>query len=331
MNMHVSARNPNRKNVHKGGSGPLISTKHCYTIETGQPHYVLDIPKSINTQSKFMKRTSPITKTMVTSQKSTPKNSQTLTCLSEDFLAKVSALLANAGDSQIPEGHSFLTSLGFSKKNNQDCVYWKTSKDFYLMTTETLSKQSSPRLQNWGMISNGRCVTARISESHKIGKECSLLDILEEHPDQKYFLSKKATQKILKNLRTTECKDTGSMTKTESTQHSQAKQGGLALKQVSWRRQSGRACTRKVIMIPSSREQSEGGGRKSGYGTKQNWDSYLIDHKIRRLTPVECARLQGFPDDWHKVDGISDTQAYKVYGNAVSVPVIKDIVEKLLL
>lgn len=50
---------------------------------------------------------------------------------------------------------------------------------------------------------------------------------------------------------------------------------------------------------------------------------------IRRLTPIECARLQGFPDSWCSI--LSDSQAYKCYGNAVSVPVIKHIVEKLLL
>lgn len=48
---------------------------------------------------------------------------------------------------------------------------------------------------------------------------------------------------------------------------------------------------------------------------------------IRRLTPTECERLQGFPDNW--TIG-SDTQRYKQCGNAVTVNVIKDIVEKLL-
>ena len=50
--------------------------------------------------------------------------------------------------------------------------------------------------------------------------------------------------------------------------------------------------------------------------------------KIRRLTPLECARLQGFPDNWH--GGVSDTQAYKCYGNAVSVPVVKAVGKKLI-
>ena len=49
--------------------------------------------------------------------------------------------------------------------------------------------------------------------------------------------------------------------------------------------------------------------------------------KIRKLTPVECCRLQGFPDDWN--EGLSDTQRYKQMGNAVSVPVVETIMKRL--
>jgi len=42
---------------------------------------------------------------------------------------------------------------------------------------------------------------------------------------------------------------------------------------------------------------------------------------VRRLTPVECERLQGFPDGW--TEGQSDTQRYKQMGNAVAVPVVE--------
>ena len=52
-----------------------------------------------------------------------------------------------------------------------------------------------------------------------------------------------------------------------------------------------------------------------------------IVNAIRRLTPTECERLQGFPDGW--TEGISDTQRYKTLGNAVTVNVIKAIMEKL--
>jgi len=48
---------------------------------------------------------------------------------------------------------------------------------------------------------------------------------------------------------------------------------------------------------------------------------------IRKLTPRECARLQGFPNDFQFP--VSTTQAYKQIGNSVSIPVIKRIAEKI--
>jgi DNA (cytosine-5)-methyltransferase 1 len=41
---------------------------------------------------------------------------------------------------------------------------------------------------------------------------------------------------------------------------------------------------------------------------------------VRRLTPTECERLQGFPDTWTAVDGMSDSARYRMLGNAVAVP-----------
>lgn len=48
-----------------------------------------------------------------------------------------------------------------------------------------------------------------------------------------------------------------------------------------------------------------------------------IVNSIRRLTPLECERLQGFPDKF--TEGISDTQRYRCLGNAVTVPVIEAV------
>ncbi len=57
------------------------------------------------------------------------------------------------------------------------------------------------------------------------------------------------------------------------------------------------------------------------------------DQRLRRLTPTECERLQGFPDGWTKYghDGkeISDQQRYSCLGNAVTVPVIEAIARRL--
>jgi DNA (cytosine-5)-methyltransferase 1 len=48
----------------------------------------------------------------------------------------------------------------------------------------------------------------------------------------------------------------------------------------------------------------------------------------RRLTPRECARLQGYPDSFRIV--VSDTQAYKQFGNSVVVPLMKEVARQIV-
>ncbi len=74
-------------------------------------------------------------------------------------------------------------------------------------------------------------------------------------------------------------------------------------------------------------------------GSSWGTDKPQSSRNIRRLTPIECERLQGFPDGWTKYgltsDGkaieISDTQRYKCCGNAVTTNVIRDIAEQWML
>lgn len=61
----------------------------------------------------------------------------------------------------------------------------------------------------------------------------------------------------------------------------------------------------------------------------ENYIKYCNDTKIniRKLTPNECRKLQGFPSDWKQV--VSDTQAYKQFGNAVTVDVVYELAKKI--
>jgi site-specific DNA-cytosine methylase len=61
-------------------------------------------------------------------------------------------------------------------------------------------------------------------------------------------------------------------------------------------------------------------------GTKQS--TGVLTSSVRRLTPVECERLQGFPDGW--TEGQSDSTRYKQMGNAVAVPVVDWIIEGIV-
>jgi len=47
-----------------------------------------------------------------------------------------------------------------------------------------------------------------------------------------------------------------------------------------------------------------------------------IGYAVRRLTPTECLRLQGFPDYWLDIEGMSDTAKYKAVGNSVAIPCV---------
>lgn len=72
----------------------------------------------------------------------------------------------------------------------------------------------------------------------------------------------------------------------------------------------------------------------SGRHTGTDWSRTYVTcaDGVRRLTPIECERLQGFPDNWTNVEGDtedSDSHRYAAIGNAVSVPVIEWIAKRI--
>ena len=90
----------------------------------------------------------------------------------------------------------------------------------------------------------------------------------------------------------------------------------------------------QATITPSRKNKSQNGRRfkdneEPMFTLTQN-DVHGVMHnktQIRRLTPIECERLQGFPDNWTK--GLSDTQRYKCMGNAVTTNVVEWVVTQL--
>ncbi len=66
----------------------------------------------------------------------------------------------------------------------------------------------------------------------------------------------------------------------------------------------------------------------NGGGAAAKTGAYLINKKVRRLTPNECLKMQGFPRSFKLPE--SNNIAYKQLGNSVSVPVIKSIIRNIL-
>ena len=63
-------------------------------------------------------------------------------------------------------------------------------------------------------------------------------------------------------------------------------------------------------------------------GASKSAHAVVENQTVRRLTPIECERLQGFPDNW--TEDQADTHRYKQMGNAVAVPVVSWIVNRLM-
>lgn len=64
----------------------------------------------------------------------------------------------------------------------------------------------------------------------------------------------------------------------------------------------------------------------------RNWEqenAIIKGYAVRRLTPRECERLQGFPDDYTNVPGASDGARYKALGNSKAVPVVRWIGQRI--
>ena len=87
-------------------------------------------------------------------------------------------------------------------------------------------------------------------------------------------------------------------------------------------------------MLLRMREGKPGGGKgplisedKSLTIATANDQTLLHKQQVRRLTPLECERLQGFPDNWN--EGQTDTNRYKQMGNAVAVPVVEWIIQNI--
>lgn len=70
------------------------------------------------------------------------------------------------------------------------------------------------------------------------------------------------------------------------------------------------------------------GGRGSKIDDRRNWDSYLVNGKVKRISYKEGLKMQGFPDNFEFP--VSEAQAMKQLGNSVAVPAIQAVAERMI-
>lgn len=113
---------------------------------------------------------------------------------------KISALQGEEQDLKASEAvlcEKFLESWKKQKKHiSPNGLYMKTLKECCLLVEDSASCQSSLKWTDLGMMQNGR-LSIQDGMFHKIGSEYTLLDIIEEEVDAKYFLSKEQAERIV--------------------------------------------------------------------------------------------------------------------------------------
>lgn len=88
---------------------------------------------------------------------------------------------------------------------------------------------------------------------------------------------------------------------------------------------------RGTIGVAGQREIAHALTCHAAKGGDPTTDNYAVTSalRVRKLTPRECERLQGFPDDYTLIPGASDTPRYHALGNSMAVDVMRWIGERI--
>jgi len=342
--MHLNKTKGQMGRVYsKEGIAPTIDS-----ISYGANHpKILDVPGPTTTTNMPVKSTEKDSErknsSKATSEISEQAKYLNMTYLLQDFPVNLFPLPENARVFKTKQGELF--SMRYAELleiKDLDSYSLRMLKDYFLTTRAEPSQLYSFHWMSLGMMSNGRCLTLSIG-CPKTGKG-SLSSVLEEKVDEKYYLSKGMREYLMRN--------------SDGRKTAQERDEAYALSDADYKGPSMQR--QNVVMIHNAFPDKEriykkfsptistpsGGGHLPYIANTVDVDGYLRrgtrdrdkngrailtsipKRRIRRLTPKECERLQGFPDDW--TEGISDTQRYKAMGNAVSVPVITAIGKKIL-
>lgn len=150
-----------------------------------------------------------------------------------------------------------------------------------------------------------------------------LKDILEKDVDEKYNVSLQHTQAMINTRKSKKLNIPNEDGKcgTITASYYKIPNDGNYIRQIG---QIGKGGQGDRIYSPEGKKPEYNGTDKANSMTTVQTDSMVQENSIiRKLTPVECERLQGLPDNY--TEGISSTQRYKCCGNAFNVDVVAHI------
>ena len=105
--------------------------------------------------------------------------------------------------------------------------------------------------------------------------------------------------------------------------------GGLYINETDTSNTLTRAGVGNNVIVPTLTTNNPSRSPRATEVTNQIAAVFEATMKVRRLTPMECERLQGFPDNYTNTPTSSDTVRYKALGNSMAVPVMKWIGQRI--
>lgn len=231
------------------------------------------------------------------------------------------------------------------KKEYQDIIsqhlFWVQPIE---INSSLLSAQNRKRLYwVWELQSDWTYKQVTISQPEDKG--ALLKDILEDVVDEKYYLSEKVFEKLRKyesNARLSPLEWKCFCLSTMQWGHRQPKIWyaiwSREFEATGWKEdKSPTLCARdykdqKVVAMQfwNSKNFWNAWGNEKGYCIKSNtWHWVIWEYFVRKLTPLECQRLQTVPDQYFDWTNTSDTQKYKMLGNWWTIDVISHIFSHL--
>lgn len=172
--------------------------------------------------------------------------------------------------------------------------------DFTPINSSLLTAQSRKRLYWVGKLTDG--IYKKVEIDQPSDKGIYLKDIIEDNVDEKYYITLNENQLQKYNKIKVGIEKSNCLTEAIG-------RGGSSTEFLT-------SC-KKIMSTQLEASKSWGNSVNS-----------LEDYKIRKLTPTECCRLQGLPDNY--VAMVSNTQGYKGLGNGFTIPVIKHILKHIL-
>ena len=240
--------------------------------------------------------------------------------LQEDFPAKTSASLAKGLALLVKEAGYSGRLQELWKKRKANTSSSKMSLVCYLVTEEKILESSSGQWPTSGILSDGVCLMLNTLAYPSAGSVYSSLEsVLQDHQlQQKYYLTAKAAEGVLRRSPSLPEKLRKAFQNivNQEKQEEDVSDGILIF---------------EATRVSDTRFYDKYSPTVATYwGTGGSRVPYVVNkaQPIRRLTPVECERLQGFPDNW--TQDSADSTRYRQVGNAIAVPVVEWIVKGIL-